>query len=139
MGWCYVSHECSHSDYGKDLNTKSCSEGSEDKKFGDMKFVEFAKYVYQSKLELGLALQYAYPVAPVKLPDVLEFWGLDDRWSELAGKALLPMPSELKHALSKRADTEKPLFFNPRTGHPPFAVMKGRKLYWINFSDAYKG
>lgn len=130
--WCYVSGDCKPMRNGTKLNTKTCVRG-EDRILGDMKFEDFARYMDDNKLEKGLALQYAYSVFTAKLPDVIEFWGLS-----VPGMRVKPLTDELRQAVQQHVDSGKTMFITSVSGHPPFAVSEGKKLYWINFSKAYK-
>lgn len=130
--WCYVSPECKPMLGNVKLDTKTCVKGT-DKILGDMKFEEFCAYMDEKHLEKGLAVQYGYPVFSEKLPDVLEFWGL-----QLPGAQGKPMTDELRQTLQKHVDSGKTMFIPSVSGHPPFAVSEGKKLYWINFSEANK-
>uniref|UniRef100_A0A7S1KW17 Phospholipase B-like n=1 Tax=Alexandrium catenella TaxID=2925 RepID=A0A7S1KW17_ALECA len=128
--WCYVNPMCKRSApaQGGTLNVKNCTAG-QDKSLGDLKFEEFAAYAHKSKLELGLLVQYAYPRwEGEKLPDVQAFWGLP------APKDAAPISEALKARLQAQVSSGKPVFLSSRSGHPPFAVAEGEKLYYINFA-----
>jgi len=129
--WCYVSPECSEGThlYGP-LSTKTCASGR-DKLLSDMRFEDFAAYAYKNKPEMGLMVQYAYPTwQGEKLPDVMEFWGLK---GDAQAK---PLSEDLRRRLQAQVDSGKTVFFTSRSGHPPFGIAEGGKLYYMNFNPA---
>lgn len=131
MQWCYVSGGCAEGTPTQrpgPLKVKTCSQG-QDTLLGQMKFQDFAAHAYKNKLEMGLMVQYAYPTwAGEKLPDVQAFWGLPEP------AHAKPMTPELKQRLQALADSGKTMFFTSRNGHPPFGVVEGKRLYYINFN-----
>jgi len=136
--WCYVRPGCSkgykaQKDVQGSLYVKNCSR-DEDATLGEMKFEELAAYVYKNKLELGLAVQYAFPTWHVeKLPDMQAFWGLQ------APADAAPMGEGLRQRLKWHVGSGKTVFITSRSGHPPFAVSEGEKLYYINFNPVKAG
>jgi len=128
--WCYVSDACTEgAKSGGPLHTRNCTRGR-DATLGEMKFEEFAAYVHENKLELGLTVQFAYPTwQKEKLPDVQAFWGL------AAPEDAKPIDAELRARLQAQVDSGKTMFFTSRDGHPPYAVSEGAKLYYINFAE----
>jgi hypothetical protein len=144
--WCYVSSNCTETNTGNTtgleaapqfgypnvpaLKWKHC--GAADRKFGDMKFEELAAYALESKLELGFMAQFAYnTIEEGKLADVQEFWGL-----KKGDGAASTMPEELRSKLHSLKDSGATMFIGSSNSKPPYAVLEGQKLYWINSSDA---
>lgn len=134
--WCYVSQDCPEGQTPEGsgpLKTKTCVQGH-DASLGEMKFEDFAAYIYRNKLELGLSVQFAYPTwQPEKLPDVQAFWGLPQP------SDAQPISEELRARLQQQVDSGKPMFFTSRSGHPPYCLMEGKKLYYINFNPDNPG
>jgi len=130
--WCYVRADCVGSGKNGTLQTKSCTRG-QDATLGEMRFEDFAAYAHRSKLELGLMTQFAFPTwEGEKLPDVQAFWGLP------APADAKPISEELRGRLQAVVDSGKTMFFVSRDGHPPYGVVEGKKLYYINFDPQSK-
>lgn len=140
-GWCYVAAEaCPQGEETQrddsphlrtKLKTKRCGAG--DRKLSDAKFEDFVAHAKASKLEFGLMVQYAYPaLKDVKIQDVQSWWGLPK--DPAAPELTEAMESKLQAAV----DSGETRFISSRSGHPPFGVVEGKKLYWINFSEANK-
>lgn len=141
--WCYVPKDCEQGQelqhdimYHMEVKVKSkiCDPASE-KVLHTMKFEDFAVYQKSMKLEMGLMVQFAYPkwAGDEKIFDVMEFWGLTS-----TDKDVKPLSRELRTKLQSVVDSGVTTFIGSRDGHPPYGVVEGKKLYWINFSEANK-
>lgn len=148
--WCYVSPSCKE---GKSLewSTKPTDVlainpyleakyrwcGEEEPKLGDKLPLELREWTKKNDLEIGLAVHFAYPTFPGKLTnDFLDFFGLQAPADAPAQEfASPPLSAEYRASLEKVAETGRPILFLSTAGHPPFGIMKGKKLYWLNFSD----
>jgi len=146
--WCYVSESCAE---GKSLQFarakfpftatktaakwKSC--GPDEKSLGQMTLPELNDWCIKNDLDLGLVAQFAYPTwTEGKLPDVWSFWGVPPPEGALAASFEVgTVSAQLKEKLQAQVDSGKPMFFTSPSGHPPFAVSEGNKLYYINFGD----
>jgi len=143
--WCYVSASCAtghplewNTSNVKDVKYKWC--GVEEAKLADKTPLQLKSWTTANDLEIGLAIHFAYPTwQPEKLTsNVLDFFGLqppaDAPQEEFRSQPLNQQP-DLRDRLQKRADEGTPTLILSTVGHPPFGVMSGSKLYWLNFSD----
>mmetsp|Transcript_119043 Transcript_119043/g.265708 ORF Transcript_119043/g.265708 Transcript_119043/m.265708 type:complete len:275 (-) Transcript_119043:96-920(-) len=147
--WCYVSSSCQSGQaltwdrafrFGQkrtdQAKFKWC--GEDDTKLADKTPSELKEWTTANDLEIGLAVHFSYPTwQPEKLTtDVLSFFGVEppaDAPREEFRAA--PLTPELRERLQKQADTGKATLILSTAGHPPFGIMKGKELYWLNFSD----
>jgi len=141
--WCYVSSSCAS---GQTLTWRSASDtntakfkwcGADEPKLADKTPVELRAWTEKNDLEIGLGVHFAYPTLPEKLTnDVLEFFGIsapaDAPPAEFHSP---PLSEDLRQRLQKRADEGRRTLIISTAGHPPFGIMEGKKLYWLNFSD----
>jgi len=130
--WCYVPGACAEGQATdrQGLGVKSCHRGR-DTLVSDMRFEDFAAYAYRSRMEMGIMTQFTYPTwGPEKLPDVQAFWGLE------APSNAAPISDELRQRLQAMVDSGNTTFFTSVSGHPPYAVAEGTKLFYINFRTA---
>lgn len=129
--WCYVAPICEngHRRYGGRLKQKFCTPGK-DLILGTKNFETFASWAFSMKMEMGLMVQFAYPTwKGEKLSEVLPFFGVGENRT---------ISDSLRERLQRLVDSGKTTFFSSESGHPPFGVVEGRKLYYINFSEANK-
>lgn len=141
--WCYVSPECeaitAEWRWGPGpLKSKVCGNG--ERNLQGMPFMDFVEYTRNNTLEIGLAAQYVYPFFMYSaLPGVLSSYNITPNAEVLnGGKMPPPLTPILAAHIKEQQDTGRPQFLGSRSGHPPFAVMQGNELYWINFKKAFR-
>jgi len=141
--WCYVSSSCESAEnlqwaksISHDVKFKWCS--AEEAKLGDKAPMELKAWTAANNLEVGLAVHFAYPTwqSEKLTKDVLSFFGVtlpaDAPAAEFKSASLTPV---LRQRLQKQADAGRPTLIISTAGHPPFGIMRGKELYWLNFSD----
>lgn len=147
--WCYVSSSC---ELGRELTWSTVKTADQAKfmycdashaKLGDKTPLQLGDWSAKSNIELGLAVHFAYPVMVegMKLTtDVLDFFGL----SHGAFMAAAPPGTfeerrsdhdHLRSLLQERSAAGTTTLIISNAGHPPFGIMKGKELYWVNFSE----
>lgn len=128
--WCYVSAECespraaNHLVSGTGVRWKLCN--ASDQLLRAKSPEELDEIRGSKDLDLGLLAKFSYPV-----------WQ-DGKWPELERFLLGEKAAELR-ASEGRKDLDsvvasgKPMLFDSESGHPPFHVVAGSKVYRINF------
>jgi len=140
--WCYVSSSC---ESGEALQWGSAADGvnfrwcgDHEEKLADKSPLELKAWTTKNDLEIGLAVHFAYPAwQPEKLTDdVLSFFGVQppSDLHPLLFKAE-PLTPSLRQRLQEVADAGTATLLVSRVGHPPFGIMRGKELYWLNFSE----
>jgi len=127
--WCYVSKECPQAQLtpSKSAATKLCTKGK-DKMLADMPFQALENYAKYFKLDLALMSQYAYPTwEPESIDDVQEWLGLGR-----SNKSLGPLSPLAQQRLQTVIDSGETMLFVSRDYKPPFAIVEGPFVFWIN-------
>jgi len=141
--WCYVSSSCASGEAlqwrtqgSGDVKFKWC--GATEAKLSDKTPPELKAWTTANDLEIGLAVHFSYPTwqSEKLTTDVLSFFGvaLPSDAPALEFKAE-PLTPELRERLQKQADAGTPTLIISTAGHPPFGIMQGKELYWLNFSE----
>jgi len=155
--WCYVSDSC---ESGKPLQWpgpfsvgeiappesepvkfKWCDE--DEAKLSDKAPPELFEWTKANNLDFGMTAHFVYPVfdTNVKLTsDVLSFFHLKPPEGAPENKVQsnvtqLSDTNLLMKSLKQRADEGTTALFSSVSKNPPYGIMKGKKLYWVNFSD----
>jgi len=148
--WCYVSQDCAASSATQwgtmGVKTKSCT--ADEPKLGDKTFEELVAWSIANDMDVGLVAQFAYPIwGPEKLPDVLEHFHVTaptpkdeaptEKFEEAPTEKFLRLPEsqDLYNRLEAQKTSSGTMFYNSRSGHPPFGVSEGSKFYWVNYGS----
>jgi len=129
--WCYVSSRCERLRGGRripgaDASWKLC-QPDQDAMLRESAPEDLDRLRASRGLSLGLLAKYAYPV-----------WQ-SDRWPAVQHLFLGPQPGAEPLAASGRSDLQrvvsegKAMVFNSASGHPPFHIVLGRRVYKIDF------
>mmetsp|Transcript_13930 Transcript_13930/g.32669 ORF Transcript_13930/g.32669 Transcript_13930/m.32669 type:complete len:279 (-) Transcript_13930:182-1018(-) len=131
--WCYVSPSCSHLNGGRpvlgtDASWKLCNEGDDDL-LRSRSPEELNHLRGLHGLALGLLAKFAYPVwQGERWPAVQHLLLGQNRTELLAGS--------VRSDLQQLVASSKPMLFDSPSGHPPFHVVAGARVYKIDFTPS---
>jgi len=134
--WCYVSKDCMEGNltYTKaPLKTRWCAKGR-DFQLQDMKFEKLAEYAKTNGLDVGLAARAAYPtVQGLLMRDIMHFWGLRPAYRRNHSAELLN-----NKTARQLLGSNKSYVLMSKSGEPPFSVVEGPKMYWIDYTGGQR-
>lgn len=144
--WCYVASDCKmgqnltwvDDDVTSNLLWKECD--SELPSLKDKKIVDLFAWCKQNNLDIGVAAQFAYPLADEKLFEVMPYWELElpkDAPANLTVAKKNELSEELSEQLQQQEESGQTMFYRSQTQHSPFGVSEGKKFYWLNLGDAF--
>lgn len=129
--WCYVSASCDSASpvqSAPDVRVKMCTDGH-DKMLRNMSPEDLHAYARAVDFDVGLLVKMAYPVdQDVKWHLAKGFFGQSPN---------LQMSSDQVEKLQGIITSGQPVVLDSHDGHPPFAVVQGRKAYLVELDEAH--
>jgi len=153
--WCYVSASCASGASltwaGENQKTQATASAkfrwcdAEKFSLSHMAPLELKQWALKSDVDAAVAATYAYPTFNHKMTlDIMNFFGTrPPANSKYLDFAAPPLDLFTSAQLQGLVNAGTPVLIRPddkdgKAPNPPFGIIKGQELYYINFSDEYE-